>query len=54
MNRKMREWQAIEKRKLQLEMLALLEKLSDPRYTAAAAGFWLARQAPPEQRAWTQ
>jgi len=54
MNRKMREEQAREKRKLTLELLAMVERLADPRYTAAAAGFWLQRQAPPELRAWAQ
>lgn len=54
MNRKMREQQAQEKRRLELEMIAVFERLADPRYTSAAAGFWLARQAPPDQRAWAQ
>ena len=50
MNRKMREQQAGEKRKIALEMIALSQKLADPNYTARAAGFWLRRQAPPSQR----
>ena len=53
MNRKMQEQQSREKRKVELEMIAMFERLADPRYTAAAAGFWLEHQAPPEQRAWS-
>lgn len=37
-------------RKRELQRLAEARKMAKPEYVVAAAGFWLKRMAPPEQR----
>lgn len=50
-SQKQKQREAQEERQLQLETLAYVEALANPRYVAEAAGFWLNRLAPPQMRA---